>query len=72
MHPEFLVQPRKVTSKSKLLQFPCTYTKYMLTFVSFDHFLVERLVSHGKNPVRGSFSSKRHSNISWKSTLMDL
>jgi len=45
---------------------------YILTFVSFAHFLVDCFICHGKNPARGSFSNKCHSNISWKSTLVDL
>jgi hypothetical protein len=45
---------------------------YLLTFVSFAHFLVDGFTCHGKNPARGSFSNKCHSNISWKSTLVDL
>jgi len=45
---------------------------YILTSVSFAHFLVDCFTCHGKNPARGSFSNKCHSNISWKSTLVDL
>jgi hypothetical protein len=45
---------------------------YILTFVNFAHFLVDCLTCHGKNPARGSFSNKCHSNISWNSTLVDL